>query len=51
MPPRATGQPLGNKWRGAGAVDPDDWDSGNDGVGYDQNADYDPQSGPDVEPR
>ncbi len=44
------GNALGNKWRGGSEpFDHDDWDSGNDGVGYDQNADYDPHIGLDVD--
>ena len=44
------GDTLGNRWPWRrGAVDHDDWDSGNDGVGYDQNADYDPHIGIDVD--
>ena len=44
------GDTLGNRWRGGGEpFDHDDWDSGNDGVGYDQNADYDPHIGIDVD--
>ena len=44
------GNALGNKWRGGREpFDHDDWDSGNDGVGYDQNADYDPHIGLDVD--
>ena len=44
------GNTLGNKWRGGSEpFDHDDWDSGNDGVGYDQNGDYDPHIGIDVD--
>jgi len=44
------GDTLGNRWRGGREpFDHDDWDSGNDGVGYDQNADYDPHIGIDVD--
>ena len=44
------GDTLGNRWRGGGEpFDHDDWDSGNDGVGYDQNADYDPHIGIDID--
>ena len=44
------GNALGNQWRGGREpFDHDDWDSGYDGVGYDQNADYDPHIGLDVD--
>ena len=44
------GNTLGTQWRGGREpFDHDDWDSGNDGVGYDQNADYDPHIGIDVD--
>ncbi|MEE2948104.1 MAG: lamin tail domain-containing protein, partial [Verrucomicrobiota bacterium] len=44
------GNALGNRWRGGSEpFDHDDWDSGNDGVGYDQNADYDSHIGLDVD--
>ena len=44
------GNTLGTQWRGGSEpFDHDDWDSGNDGVGYDQNADYDPHIGIDVD--
>ena len=44
------GNDLGKTWHGGKEpFDHDDWDSGNDGVGYDQNADYDAHIGIDVD--
>ena len=44
------GNDLGKTWHGGSEpFDHDDWDSGNDGVGYDQNADYDAHIGIDVD--
>ena len=44
------GNELGKTWHGGKEpFDHDDWDSGNDGVGYDQNADYDAHIGIDVD--
>ena len=44
------GNDLGKTWHGGKEpFDHDDWDSGNDGVGYDQNGDYDARIGIDVD--
>ena len=44
------GNKLSSTWRGGKEpFNDDDWDVGTDGVGYDQNADYDPLIGIDVD--
>ena len=44
------GSELGTDWHGGDEpFDHDDWESGNDGVGYDVNNDYRPHIGIDVD--
>ena len=44
------GDVLGNTWRGGKVpFNDEDWDTGTDGVGYDENTDYDPHIGIDVD--